>query len=90
MRKIKTIIKRSSSVALVSVMILGSSGMMAYAASGEFTGEKVQTINTDVLSATAQANKSASTVSGQAVGRALGKGEVFFGFAWHSVPPSIF
>ena len=26
-------------------------------------------------------------VSGQAVGRALGKGEIFFGFAWHSVPP---
>jgi len=26
-------------------------------------------------------------VPGQAVGRALGKGEIFFGFAWHSVPP---
>ncbi|MEJ3687253.1 hypothetical protein WF787_05070 [Faecalibacterium sp. HTF-76H] len=26
-------------------------------------------------------------VSGQAVGRALSKGKIFFGFAWHSVPP---
>ena len=26
-------------------------------------------------------------IPGQAVGCALGKGEVFFGFAWHSVPP---
>ena len=26
-------------------------------------------------------------VTGQAVCRALGKGEIFFGFAWHSVPP---
>ncbi|WP_243139292.1 MULTISPECIES: hypothetical protein [unclassified Faecalibacterium] len=26
-------------------------------------------------------------VPGQAVRRALGKGEIFFGFAWHSVPP---
>lgn len=26
-------------------------------------------------------------VPGQAVGRALGKGEVFFGFAWHLKPP---
>ncbi|XBM20730.1 hypothetical protein ABI153_09285 [Faecalibacterium prausnitzii] len=29
-------------------------------------------------------------VPGQAVGRALGKGEIFFGFAWHSVPPFVF
>ena len=26
-------------------------------------------------------------IPGQAVGCALGKGEIFFGFAWHSVPP---
>ena len=64
MRKIKTIIK-SSSVALAAIMILGCSGMMAYAASGEFTGEKVQTINTDELSAAPQADTSASTVSGK-------------------------
>ena len=29
-------------------------------------------------------------VPGQAVGRALGKGKIFFGFAWHSVPPFVF
>ncbi|MDU8692106.1 hypothetical protein RX411_12485 [Faecalibacterium prausnitzii] len=29
-------------------------------------------------------------VTCQAVGRALGKGEIFFGFVWHSVPPSSF
>ena len=29
-------------------------------------------------------------VPGQAVCRALGKGEIFFGFAWHSVPPFVF
>ena len=37
-----------------------------------------------------QVVRPAFPVSGQAVGRALGKGEIFFGFAWHSVPPSIF
>ena len=34
-----------------------------------------------------QVVRPAFPVSGQAVGRALGKGEIFFGFAWHSVPP---
>ncbi|MSC47163.1 hypothetical protein [Faecalibacterium prausnitzii] len=34
-----------------------------------------------------QVVRPAFPVSGQAVGRALGKGKVFFGFAWHSVPP---
>ena len=29
-------------------------------------------------------------VAGQAVGRALGKGKIFFGFVWHCVPPSDF
>ena len=30
-----------------------------------------------------QVVRPAFLVSGQAVGRALGKGEIFFGFAWH-------
>ena len=30
-----------------------------------------------------QVVRPAFPVSGQAVGRALGKGEIFFGFAWH-------
>ncbi|MEE0350087.1 MAG: hypothetical protein ACLTSA_11000 [Faecalibacterium sp.] len=34
-----------------------------------------------------QVVRPAFPVPGQAVGRALGKGEIFFGFAWHSVPP---
>ena len=34
-----------------------------------------------------QVIRPAFPVPGQAVRRALGKGEVFFGFAWHSVPP---
>ena len=34
-----------------------------------------------------QVVRPAFPVSGQAVRRALGKGKVFFGFAWHSVPP---
>ncbi|MFR2973084.1 MAG: hypothetical protein ACLTKU_09640 [Faecalibacterium prausnitzii] len=29
-------------------------------------------------------------VPGQTIRRALGKGEIFFGFAWHSVPPFVF
>ena len=37
-----------------------------------------------------QVVRPAFLVSGQAVGRALGKCEVFFGFAWHSVPPFVF
>ncbi|MGA6362617.1 hypothetical protein ACKXF8_10710 [Faecalibacterium prausnitzii] len=37
-----------------------------------------------------QVVRPAFPVSGQAVGRALGKGEIFFGFAWHSVPPFFF
>ena len=34
-----------------------------------------------------QVVRPAFPVPGQAVGCALGKGEIFFGFAWHSVPP---
>ena len=34
-----------------------------------------------------QVVRPAFPVSGQAVGCALGKGKVFFGFVWHSVPP---
>ena len=34
-----------------------------------------------------QVVRPAFPVSGQAVGRALGKCEVFLSFAWHSVPP---
>ena len=34
-----------------------------------------------------QVVRPAFSVPGQAVRRALGKGEIFFGFAWHSVPP---
>ena len=34
-----------------------------------------------------QVVRPAFPVSGQAVGRALGKGEIFFGFAWHLKPP---
>ncbi|WP_455758535.1 hypothetical protein [Ruminococcus champanellensis] len=34
-----------------------------------------------------QVIRPAFPVPGQAVRRALGKGEIFFGFAWHSVPP---
>ncbi|MSC53109.1 hypothetical protein GKE10_14710 [Faecalibacterium prausnitzii] len=34
-----------------------------------------------------QVVRPAFPIPGQAVGRALGKGEIFFGFAWHSVPP---
>ncbi|WP_182398654.1 hypothetical protein [Faecalibacterium prausnitzii] len=34
-----------------------------------------------------QVVRPAFPVPGQAVRRALGKGEIFFGFAWHSVPP---
>ncbi|WP_270835214.1 hypothetical protein, partial [Faecalibacterium prausnitzii] len=34
-----------------------------------------------------QVVRPAFPVSGQTVGCALGKGKVFFGFAWHSVPP---
>ena len=34
-----------------------------------------------------QVVRPAFPVPGQAVGRALGKGKIFFGFAWHSVPP---
>ena len=37
-----------------------------------------------------QVVRPAFPVPGQAVGRALGKCEVFFGFAWHSVPPFVF
>ena len=37
-----------------------------------------------------QVVRPAFPVPGQAVGRALGKGEIFFGFAWHSVPPFVF
>ena len=34
-----------------------------------------------------QVVRPAFPIPGQAVRRALGKGEIFFGFAWHSVPP---
>ena len=34
-----------------------------------------------------QVVRPAFPVPGQTVRRALGKGEIFFGFAWHSVPP---
>lgn len=34
-----------------------------------------------------QVVRPAFPVAGQAVGRALGKGEIFFGFAWHLKPP---
>ena len=34
-----------------------------------------------------QVVRPAFPVPGQSVRRALGKGKVFFGFAWHSVPP---
>ncbi|WP_242700232.1 hypothetical protein [Faecalibacterium sp. Marseille-Q3530] len=37
-----------------------------------------------------QVVRPAFPVPGQAVRRALGKGEIFFGFAWHSVPPFVF
>ena len=34
-----------------------------------------------------QVVRPAFPVPGQTIRRALGKGEIFFGFAWHSVPP---
>nr|WP_223474154.1 hypothetical protein [Faecalibacterium prausnitzii] len=34
-----------------------------------------------------QVIRPAFPVPGQTIRRALGKGEIFFGFAWHSVPP---
>ena len=37
-----------------------------------------------------QVVRPAFPIPGQAVGCALGKGEIFFGFAWHSVPPFFF
>ena len=37
-----------------------------------------------------QVVRPAFPIPGQAVRRALGKGEIFFGFAWHSVPPFVF
>jgi len=35
-------------------------------------------------------NSAQAVASGQTIRRALGKGEIFFGFAWHSVPPFFF
>ena len=37
-----------------------------------------------------QVVRPAFPVPGQTIRRALGKGEIFFGFAWHSVPPFFF